>query len=215
MGNLLSQKKLSFHFSASSFLLQIFSQEHGNIVYKIGELPRHDALGLGFFFCWGRSLKVHIEIKRELFRVVEMHLTDPREYIIVLSEFQEFKDHKRIINCLLFLQNIAIQSTSVFFPFLLMWHKWRSSHKRFSMSGNDPTEGLALMAEIFLKTVKTVNHQQKNWQKFLCHWMLQPGWHLQPHSFNNSVWRFGALNSNSCGGCASPADAEILPQFAI
>jgi hypothetical protein len=72
-------------------------------VYKIGELPRHDALGLGFFFCWGRSLKVHIEIKRELFRVVEMHLTDPREYIIVLSEFQEFKDHKRIINCLLFL----------------------------------------------------------------------------------------------------------------
>jgi hypothetical protein len=32
------------------------------------------------------------------------------------------------------------------------------AHKRFSMSGNDPTEGLALMAKIFKKTVKTVKN---------------------------------------------------------
>ncbi len=32
--------------------------------YKIWELPQHNALG---FFCWGRSLKIHIELKRELF----------------------------------------------------------------------------------------------------------------------------------------------------
>jgi hypothetical protein len=32
--------------------------------YKIGELPWHNTLG---FFCWGRSLKIHIELKRELF----------------------------------------------------------------------------------------------------------------------------------------------------
>jgi hypothetical protein len=25
-----------------------------------------------------------------------------------------------------------------------MWHRWWSPHKRFSMSDNDPTEGLAL-----------------------------------------------------------------------
>ncbi len=31
---------------------------------KLGELPWHNALG---FFCWGRSLKIHIEIKSELF----------------------------------------------------------------------------------------------------------------------------------------------------
>jgi hypothetical protein len=37
----------------------------GNVgTYKIGELPCHNALG---FFCWGRSLKMHREIKRELF----------------------------------------------------------------------------------------------------------------------------------------------------
>jgi hypothetical protein len=34
--------------------------EHGNM----GELPQHNTLGL---FCWGRSLKIHIETKRELF----------------------------------------------------------------------------------------------------------------------------------------------------
>jgi hypothetical protein len=33
---------------------------------KLRELPRHNALG---FFCWGRSLKIHTEIKRELFAV--------------------------------------------------------------------------------------------------------------------------------------------------
>jgi hypothetical protein len=32
---------------------------------KLGKLPPDNALG---FFCWGRSLKIHMEIKRELFR---------------------------------------------------------------------------------------------------------------------------------------------------
>jgi hypothetical protein len=37
----------------------------GNVgTYKIGELRQHNSLG---FFCWGRSLKIHIEIERELF----------------------------------------------------------------------------------------------------------------------------------------------------
>ncbi len=31
---------------------------------KLGELPQHNTLG---FFCWGRSFKIRIEIKRELF----------------------------------------------------------------------------------------------------------------------------------------------------
>jgi hypothetical protein len=30
---------------------------------KLGELPRHNGLGF-LFFCWGRSLKIHIEIKK-------------------------------------------------------------------------------------------------------------------------------------------------------
>jgi hypothetical protein len=34
---------------------------------KLGELPRHNALA---FFCWGRSLKIHIKIKRELFTYI-------------------------------------------------------------------------------------------------------------------------------------------------
>ncbi len=113
----------------------------------------------------------------------------------------------------MFLWNIAIQREFqcfffFFFPIFLMWHRWRSSYKRFSMSGNDRTEGLALMVERFLKNCQ---NRQKNWQKFLCHWM-QPG-HLQPHSFNNKQCL--AINCNCCGGgCASPADGEILPQFA-
>jgi hypothetical protein len=49
------------------------------------------------------------------------------------------------------------------------------------MSGSDPTEGLALLAKRFKKTVTTVkklaeklSYAVKIWQKFLCHWM-QPG----------------------------------------
>jgi hypothetical protein len=34
--------------------------------YIIGELPKYNN-ALGFFFCWGRSFKIHTEIKRELF----------------------------------------------------------------------------------------------------------------------------------------------------
>jgi len=36
---------------------------------KLGELPWHNGLG---FFSWGRSLKIHIEIKRELFIVAQL-----------------------------------------------------------------------------------------------------------------------------------------------
>jgi hypothetical protein len=49
------------------------------------------------------------------------------------------------------------------------------------MPGNDPTEGLALMAKRFKKTVKTVKKPAKktafcseSLAKLLCHWM-QPG----------------------------------------
>jgi hypothetical protein len=34
--------------------------------YTIGGAPQHKALG---FFCWGRSLKIHREIRREFFRL--------------------------------------------------------------------------------------------------------------------------------------------------
>jgi hypothetical protein len=49
-----------------------------------------------------------------------------------------------------------------FFSIFLMWHKWRSSHKRFGLSDSDPTEGLALMAKILKKTVRTVKTGRKN-----------------------------------------------------
>jgi len=55
----------------TSSLLYYFIEKkyfHGNVgTYKIGELPGHNALR---FFCWGRSLKIHIEIKRELFTYI-------------------------------------------------------------------------------------------------------------------------------------------------
>jgi hypothetical protein len=54
--------------SLFSLLLSCFLEKkyfHGNVgTYKIGELCQHNGLG---FFCWGRSLKIHIEIERELF----------------------------------------------------------------------------------------------------------------------------------------------------
>jgi hypothetical protein len=34
---------------------------------KLGELPGHNAPG---FFCWGRSLKTHMEIKRKMFTYI-------------------------------------------------------------------------------------------------------------------------------------------------
>jgi hypothetical protein len=33
---------------------------------KLGKLPQHNALG---FFCWRISLKIHKEVKRELFKL--------------------------------------------------------------------------------------------------------------------------------------------------
>jgi hypothetical protein len=69
------------------------------------------------------------------------------------------------------------------------------------MSGNDPTEGLALIAEIFFKTVKTVKKLAK-----IPLSLDAATWHLlQPHSLNNSVWRFGAINSKCCGGVQIPS----------
>jgi hypothetical protein len=64
-GNLPLCKQLSFFLLLSCFVEKKYF--HGNMgTYNIGELLRHNALG---FFCWGRSLKIHIEIKRELFTV--------------------------------------------------------------------------------------------------------------------------------------------------
>jgi hypothetical protein len=52
-----------------SWLLSRFVEKkyfHGNVgTYKIGEHPWHNALG---FFCLGTSLKIHIEMKRELYK---------------------------------------------------------------------------------------------------------------------------------------------------
>jgi hypothetical protein len=61
--NLFLRKQLSFYFLGFFPFHQkeIFLWEH----IKFGELPQHNAL---WYFCWGRSLKIHIEIKRELFR---------------------------------------------------------------------------------------------------------------------------------------------------
>jgi hypothetical protein len=61
-------KQLSFYFLASFSFgrkrnISMETWEH----IKLSELPWHNnALGF-FFFCWGRSLKIQIEIKRELF----------------------------------------------------------------------------------------------------------------------------------------------------
>jgi hypothetical protein len=46
---------------------------------KLGELPRHNTLG---FFCWGRSLKIHIEIKRELFPYVKKRNLEPENVFL-------------------------------------------------------------------------------------------------------------------------------------
>jgi len=64
---------------------EIFPWEHGN-----GELPQHNTLG---FLCWGRSLKIHIETKRELFTTLgEIHLG---EHIISMdiTPFQASTPH--------------------------------------------------------------------------------------------------------------------------
>jgi hypothetical protein len=65
-------KKLSFYFLTS------FPFHRRNISMgmwehiKLGELPPHNTLG---FFYWGRSLKIHIEIKREcLYREQLMYI---------------------------------------------------------------------------------------------------------------------------------------------
>ncbi len=49
---------------------EIFPWECGERT-KLGELPRHNALG---FICWGRCFKIHTEIKRELFIPVFFYL---------------------------------------------------------------------------------------------------------------------------------------------
>jgi hypothetical protein len=58
-------KQLSFDFLASFPFCRKEIIFHGNVgTYKIGEHPWHNALE---FFCLGTSLKIHIEIKMELF----------------------------------------------------------------------------------------------------------------------------------------------------
>jgi hypothetical protein len=62
-------------------LLSCFAKEiyfHGNVgTDKNGGLPLHNPIG---FFCWGRSLKIHIKIKSELFMY---------EINLVVSSFKE------------------------------------------------------------------------------------------------------------------------------
>jgi hypothetical protein len=59
---------------------EIFPWEHGN-----RELPQHNALG---FLCWERSLKIHIETKRELFTTLgEIHV---EEHIISIMDIPPF-----------------------------------------------------------------------------------------------------------------------------
>jgi hypothetical protein len=55
-------------FISSHFIKKI--KFHGNVgTYKIwGSSPWHNGLG---FFCWGRSFKIHMKIKRELFMFVK------------------------------------------------------------------------------------------------------------------------------------------------
>ncbi len=69
----------------------------------------------------------------------------------------------------------------VFFFIFVTEHGWWLSQKRFSMSGNDPTNNLALMMTSFEKTVQTVENYQKNCSRqqksgetYSCDWM-QPG----------------------------------------
>jgi hypothetical protein len=85
------------------------------------------------------------------------------------------------------------------------------------MSGNDLTEGLALMAKRFKKTVKTVKKLAE--ETALCSknlakipFSLYATWrHLKPHLITVS----GDLELHSCcGSCASLAEGESLPQFA-
>jgi hypothetical protein len=67
------------------------------------------------------------------------------------------------------------------------------------MPGNDPTEGLALMAKRFKKTVKTVKTQQKKlpsavkiWQN--CFVTLDATWHLKPYSITvSAIWSYKLL----------------------
>ncbi len=53
-GNLLSQKTTLIFISVLLSCGKYFHRNMGTYSYRIGELPRHDALGLGFFFCWGK-----------------------------------------------------------------------------------------------------------------------------------------------------------------
>jgi hypothetical protein len=59
---------------------------------KLGELLGHNALG---FFCWGRSMKIHIEIKRELFTyiiytLIELSVKSPSVSPPISSAFNPY-----------------------------------------------------------------------------------------------------------------------------
>jgi hypothetical protein len=106
-------------------------------------------------------------------------------YVIMLSQTGTFW----LIHPILLLRITYWALVFFFFSFFRCGTGGDHPPKRFSMSGNDPTEGLALMVENFKKTVKTI-------QNCLMH--PKSG---KIFSFNNR--RFGAINS-CCGVCASP-----------
>jgi hypothetical protein len=66
------------------------------------------------------------------------------------------------------------------------------------MPGNVPTEGLALMAKRFKKTVKTVKTQQKKLPSAVksgkIALSLDATWHLKPYSITvSAIWNYKLL----------------------
>ncbi len=74
-----------------------------------------------------------------------------------------------------------------------MWYGWQSSYMRISMSGADATEDLALIANRFNETVKTLAKKSALNSRNLANkisWSLDATWHqtLNPKtSFKSSV----------------------------
>jgi hypothetical protein len=89
--NLPLHKQLSFYFLGSFLFpnISIGTWEH----IKLGELPRHNALR---FFCWGRSLKIHIEIKRELFTEPKRYLKEKNATKVDIGARKRIKKSERI-----------------------------------------------------------------------------------------------------------------------
>ncbi len=84
-------KQLSFYFLASFLFgnISMGTWEH----IKLGELPQHNALR---FFCWGRFLKIHIEIKRELFTEPKRYFKGTNATKVEIGERKKLKKSERI-----------------------------------------------------------------------------------------------------------------------